>query len=452
MTICTVHDLQTLRDWIRASDQHAEHHLRLLSEAEGLLQSIEQAGSEAAVVLADKLERWRYQHLNECGLSRTPRDEALVDALDVASRQLAGRGFAEARRTRHAVRDTSLDSEAIEQAAAMLDPAFPLEELVQRARRLTCEHFPASDDPRAVRLGRRRMMLYAPLYVSSHCVNYCTYCGFRYPLDISRKHLTVDESCQQARILQRRGFEHLLVVGGDFPSRTTALYYQNILAALVEMGIQPAIEIAAQSTRDYGRLVEAGACGVTLYQETYDEHLYAGYHLRGPKASYHWRLEALDRAAEAGIRRLGLGILLGLADPRDDLQAMMRHAAYLGDRHRECKLAFSLPRIHDAPDDFQIPYTVSDDQLVRYYAVLRCAFPQAVLVLSTRESAELRNRLARICITQMSAGSSTAPGGYQADQAGVGEQFPVADERPPAEVAQWLRHQGFQVCWSTKCG
>ena len=128
-----------------------------------------------------------------------------------------------------------------------------------------------------------------------------------------------------------------------------------------------------------------------------------------------------------------------------------RYFSYLAKRFPDRTLAFSLPRIHEAPDDFHIPYQISDDQLVRFYAALRVAFPQAVLVLSTREPVELRNRLARICITQMSAGSSTSPGGYQDDDNTAGEQFPVADERPADEVAAWLQHEGFQVCWSTSC-
>ena len=292
------------------------------------------------------------------------------------------------------------------------------------------------------------MLLYAPLYVLSECVNYCLYCGFRYPLDILRKHLTVEEAVDQARILRKRGFRHLLVVGGDFPSRTTPAYYREILAALVEEGVEPAIEIAPQTTEAYAELVRAGVCGLTLYQETYDEELYARYHIRGPKSSYHWRLESHDRAAEAGMPRLGLGILLGLSDPREDLVAMMRHAAYLADRFPDRRLAFSLPRIHEAPHDFQIPHPVSDGDLIRMYCALRIAFPGATLVLSTREPAELRNRLARICITQMIAGSSTAPGGYLPGDEPTGEQFPVVDHRSPAEVADWLRREGFEVCWT----
>ena len=113
-------------------------------------------------------------------------------------------------------------------------------------------------------------------------------------------------------------------------------------------------------------------------------------------------------------------------------------------------LAFSLPRIHKAPEEFETPSPVPDDQLVRLYCVLRLAFPEAELVLSTREPVELRNRLARICITQMSAGSSTAPGGYQPGVEDIGEQFPVVDERSPSEVTDWLEADGFRVCWSNE--
>jgi 2-iminoacetate synthase len=242
----------------------------------------------------------------------------------------------------------------------------------------------------------------------------------------------------------------LLIVGGDFPSLTTTDYYATIIRGLVREGIEPAIEIAPQSTGSYTELVSAGACGLTLYQETYNQRLYAQYHVRGPKASYHWRLESHDRAAEAGMARLGLGILLGLADPREDLLAMMRHAAYLAERFPDRTLAFSLPRIHQAPADFSIPRPVADQELVRLYCALRIAFPRAELVLSTREPAALRHRLAKTCITQMSAGSSTAPGGYVPDGEPAGEQFPVVDHRSPAEVAEWLQREGYGVHWSIK--
>jgi len=363
--------------------------------------------------------------------------------------------------------------QAGDRAAACLDRDVSLEELAGRAAALTLEHFVRPSHPAVggmcdsrtppPRSTRRRMLLYAPLYLSSYCVNHCVYCGFRAPHNIPRRHLEHDEALRQAEILCGRGFRHVLLVAGDFPGLTTTEYYAGVIRALVERGISPAVEIAPQTTSSYAELAAAGACAITLYQETYNEELYALYHPRGSKASYDWRLEGVERAAEAGMERLGLGILLGLADPRADLLAMIRHAEYLQARFPDRTLAFSLPRIRQAPDDFRPPCPVDDETFIRLYCTLRVAFPRAELVLSTREAAPLRNRLATICITQLSAGSSTVPGGYEDSIAAgghrpgtaakrwsalVGGQFPVSDHRTPAEVAQWLEAAGFEVAWS----
>jgi len=337
--------------------------------------------------------------------------------------------------------------QAGDRAAACLDRDVSLEELARRAAELTLEHFARPSSPEC---ARRRMLLYAPLYLSSHCVNHCVYCGFRAPHNIQRRHLDREEALRQAEILLGRGFRHILLVAGDFPGLTTTEYYAGVIGGLAERRISPAIEIAPQTTSSYAELVAAGACGITLYQETYNEELYALYHPCGSKASFDWRLEGVERAAEAGMGRLGLGILLGLADPRADVLAMIRHAEYLHARFPDRTLAFSLPRIHQAPDDFRAPYPVDDETFIRLYCALRVAFPRAELVLSTREAAPLRNRLATICITQLSAGSSTVPGGYEDGVAAgaYGGQFPVNDHRTPAEVARWLEAAGLEVAWS----
>ena len=334
--------------------------------------------------------------------------------------------------------------------AECLDPAVPLEEVCRRAAEATAANFStavAGPDPSPPR--RRRMLLYAPLYVSNYCTNHCVYCGFRAPEAIERKHLDFDEAVRQADILLGRGFRHILLVAGDFPRLTTTEYFVRILRALVARGVRPAVEIAPQTTESYAALAAAGATGVTLFQETYNEALYARYHPRGSKASYDWRLEGYERAAEGGMARLGLGILLGLADPREDIEAMVRHAVYLRERFPDCSLAFSLPRIREAAEGFVTPFPVEDELFLRMYCALRIAFPRASLVLSTRESPELRNQLAKVCITQISAGSSTCPGGYDEHEAAAssGQQFPVCDHRSPAEVAEWLEREGFEVAW-----
>jgi 2-iminoacetate synthase len=296
---------------------------------------------------------------------------------------------------------------------------------------------------------RWRILLYAPVYLSNYCVNHCRYCGFRHPNAIARRHLRPDEAVREADVLRRRGFRHILLVAGDFPRLTRPEYLTVIVATLTLRGLAPAVEVAPQRTAVYSLLATAGACGVTLYQETYDERLYAEYHPRGSKASYDWRLEGLDRAAEAGIARLGLGFLLGLADPRRDLAALVRHGRYLAARFPDRRLAFSLPRIHEAPDGFRVRFPVDDETFVRMYCALRIAFPRAELVLSTREPETLRNRLAAVCITQLSAGSCTAPGGYaDASARRAGEQFPVCDQRSAAEVAAWLCGEGFEIAWA----
>ncbi|HLA86125.1 MAG TPA: hypothetical protein VJL29_15165, partial [Thermoguttaceae bacterium] len=192
--------------------------------------------------------------------------------------------------------------------------------------------------------------------------------------------------------------------------------------------------------------VAAGLAGVTLYQETYDEACYRRCHPGGTKAAYDWRLEGLERAAESGVKRLGLGVLLGLADPREDVLAMIRHGLYLRERFPEGRLAFSLPRIHEAPGDFRPPFAVDDGLFVRLYCILRLTFPDANLVLSTRETPELRDRLWPVCITQLSAGSRTAPGAYGHEE--TDGQFPVHDQRTVEEVTARLKTTGFHPVWT----
>ncbi len=440
--------LESFSAWIEQTDDHAAHRLGLVREVRELRALGDAASLAARRSLAERLERWRYQLLSTLSAQLDPTGEELAAALDLATNELAGRQRRSPRAARAAICSPGTDSTAIADAMACLDRGVGVEELSRRAAERTEEHFRATDCTGTLR-GSRSMLLYAPIYLSNYCVNHCTYCGFRHPTRIPRKQLAPAEVLREAHILRDRGFRHVLLVAGDFPSRTNAEYFASVLHLLAAEGFQPGIEIAPQSTAVYAELFRAGACSITLYQETYDEDRYATYHRRGSKRAYDWRLEGLERAAEAGFRRLGLGVLLGLADPRKDLLALMRHGAYLQLRFPDRRLAFSLPRIHDAPAGFAAPCTVDDETFLRMYCALRIAFPQAMLVLSTREAPELRNRLARICITQMSAGSSTAPGGYEAaETTESGEQFPVCDRRTPAEVVGWLGRSGFHIDWS----
>lgn len=437
--------LRSFVPFVQATDEHAASRLALLERADRLLAHGREAGLEDRRALAEKLERWRYQHLSRRGFELTAEERGLADALDLAANALAGRGPRAPRWARGAIEDTTLDPGPIAEALDCLNPQVDLEEISRRAIALTGEYFGMRDS--GASRQRWRVLLYAPLYLSNYCINHCTYCGFRHPNAIQREHLTPERALREAEVLRARGFRHILLVAGDFPSLTTTAYYVEILRALKARGIAPGIEIAPQSTDAYAAMVEAGACGVTLYQETYVQSLYPQYHPRGTKAAFDWRLEGLERAAEAGMARLGLGFLLGLADPREEFVRMLRHARYLADRFPDRTLAFSLPRIHDAPAGFRIPFSVDDETFLRMYCALRIAFPGAELVLSTREPAALRNRLAGLCITQLSAGSCTSPGGYEEGEPKAGEQFPVCDQRSPADVERWLREAGFHPVW-----
>ena len=435
----------------QAADALAPTRRLLVERAQRMLSGADEADETQRQDLAQQFEQWRYQVLRNRSGRLDAAQRSSIDAIDLASAALAGRAARAPRWPRAAIRDHRCGDAEVARVAQCLDRAIPLEQICWEAAKLTASRYsvPASDTRSSSLVLQRRMLLYAPLYLSSHCINHCVYCGFRAPLPIERKHLDFDEAMHQAEILQHRGFRHILLVAGDFPSLTTTEYFVRILRELAARGVRPSVEIAPQTTASYAEMAAAGACGLTLFQETYDETLYGSYHPLGSKASYDWRLEGYERAAEAGIARLGLGILVGLADPREDLEAMVRHAVYLQSRFPACTLGFSLPRIREAPQGFATPYVVDDETFLRMYCALRIAFPHAALVLSTRESPELRNRLARICITQISAGSSTSPGGYDERDAAhpTGQQFPICDHRSPAEMAQWLKSDGFVVAW-----
>ena len=346
---------------------------------------------------------------------------------------------------------------------SLLDENTPLESVLERASELTLAHFSATDlhnqKPRYW-----RMRLYAPIYVSSYCVNQCLYCGFRAPCAIERRHLMPREVFAESQHLLSRGFKSQLIVAGENP-KVSPSYLAEIMRGLRKKGVVPSIEVAPLSVEGYAETVEAGCHGVTLFQETFDRELYAKYHPTGPKSDYEWRVNALERAAKAGMPRIGYGVLLGLAEPRRELLEMIGHAMSLRQHYPDRILAFSLPRIHEGPNAFQIPYHVADELFIRMYCTLRILFPESELVLSTRETAALRNRLAAICITQMSAESSTEPGGYSLvdSKAHAGKtkaelphakkqsdfhgQFQTTDNRSVEAVADWLRQNGHAVQW-----
>ena len=338
-----------------------------------------------------------------------------------------------ARDVEQALRRDTLDDRDIE---ALLSPAAVpyLEDLAQRAQVLTRQRF------------GRTMQLYAPLYLSNECVNRCTYCGFSHELAIPRLTLDVEAARSEGEHLHALGFRHLLLVSGEAPRTINLEYMEAIVRALRPRFDSLSIEIGTFDLAGYQRLVAAGVDGLTLYQETYQIDTYRRVHLAGPKHNYERRLKAMQHGGQAGFRSLGIGALLGLAPWQLEAHAVLMHGRSLTREFWRSRIAVSFPRIRDNAGGQLAAFPVSDRDLVQMICVARLALPDAELVLSTREPAELRDHLMGLGITRMSAGSRTNPGGYAEDTCS-GEQFAIEDPRSAKEVAQVLLQHGFEPVW-----
>lgn len=326
----------------------------------------------------------------------------------------------------------------LDKLLALVSPAAEtyLEPMARLSRQLTNQRF------------GRTVKLYAPLYLSSYCVNRCRYCGFNTDSSFQRTRLTIDEALAEADMLAREGFRDILLVSSEDRDFITVPYLAELTGKLRDRFSFVGIEIYQMSASQYHELFEAGIEGVTLYQETYDRNAYARYHLGGPKADYDTRLRGPDDMATAGMRELGLGVLLGLADWRLETLALGEHASYLIHRYWRSHVSFSFPRLRPAcgVPAAEFPHLLADRHLVQMMLALRLCFADAGLILSTREDAQLRDRLVTLGTTRISAGSRTNPGGYSRSKASS-EQFEVNDQRTPHEVAAMLKQQGLEPVW-----
>ena len=332
---------------------------------------------------------------------------------------------------------TSPLERTLDDYAALLSPAAAhrLEEMARASQALTVARF------------GRTMRMYAPLYLSNECLTTCSYCGFARELPIARKTLTRDESLEEARHLFRQGFRSILLLTGEHERLTGVEFLEDRLRLLSREVPQLSIEVQVWSESEYRRLCAAGCEGVVIYQETYHPDTYARVHLAGRKRHYRWRLLGPERAARAGMRRIGIGALLGLHDDwRYEALAVAAHARFLLRRYWRSQVAVSVPRIRPSASGFQPRSRVSDAELAQLVCALRLFLPDVGLVISAREPATLRDGLFRIGITHASAGSHTEPGGYEQPK-GATEQFEVADLRSPAEVAGQLRALGYEPVW-----
>ncbi len=313
--------------------------------------------------------------------------------------------------------------------------AARLEELAQAAHQLTRARF------------GRTVRLFAPLYLSNECVSTCTYCGFSAGNHIARRTLGTAEVAGEAAELHRRGFRHLLLVSGEHARIVNRDYLVECVRAVAPMFAQVGMEVQVWDTDTYRRLLAAGCDGVTVYQEAYDPGTYAAVHLKGKKRNYAWRLAAPDRAAEAGMRRLAVGALLGLhPDWRSEAISLAAHAQALVRRWWRCEVGIALPRLRPAAGGFEPAVPVDDREFVQLLCALRIVLPDVGISLSTREPADFRDALVPLGVTTMSAGSHTEPGGY-AEASDAEPQFAISDERSPAQVAAGLRAAGYDPVW-----
>ncbi|HSS09148.1 MAG TPA: radical SAM protein, partial [Acidimicrobiales bacterium] len=274
-----------------------------------------------------------------------------------------------------------------------------------------------------------------------------TYCGFSADNDIARRTLSIDELAAEGAELRRRGFRHVLLVAGEHARIVSKAYLVECVEVLAPTIPSISIEVQVWDTTTYRRLVEAGCEGLTVFQETYDPETYRTVHLKGKKRNYAWRLAAPDRGAEAGMRKLGIGALLGLhPDWRSEVIAVAAHARALIRRWWRCEVTIALPRLRPAAGGFASADPVEDREFVQLLCALRIALPDVGINLSTREAPAFRDALVRLGVTTMSAGSHTEPGGY-ASSTDAEPQFEIADNRTPAEVAAALRAAGYDPVW-----
>ena len=350
-------------------------------------------------------------------------------------------------------------SPLMERFAAMLEPKAPaqIEAMAHESRQITRRNF------------GRTMRLFAPLYVSNECVNNCSYCGFsRDNNAILRVTLTIDQVIREAQHLLDKGFRNILLVAGEHPRFVSDGYLEECIRALRDVVPTIGIEVGPMEAPEYEQMVKAGAEGLVVYQETYDREVYEQMHTAGPKKDFDWRLACPERGYAGGFRRIGIGALFGLSDWR--LEAL-RLAAHLEHLYKHCwKSSFTVafPRLRPAAGGFKPMTDFPDWALVQTICAFRLTFPEVGIVLSTREPAPLRDALAPLGITMMSAGSHTEPGGYTGAgsddlhltvrgrrvelEATTGRtraegQFGIADERSPQGVAEMLRARGLDPVW-----
>lgn len=299
---------------------------------------------------------------------------------------------------------------------------------------------------KAFELTRRHfgntVVLFTPLYLSNYCENHCAYCSFAAHQKIKRKKLSLAEIEQESAAIAAQGMRHILLLTGEAPLRAGVEYLREAVEICKRHFSSIAIEVLPLSTNDYRTLGTAGVDALTIYQEVYDQPLYHSYHTGGPKDDYNFRIDAPERALDAGYRSVTIGPLLGLGEPQSEILFTALHLRYLQDNYPAAEISVSMPRMRPLIGEFKQPYIVADGQFVQMMMALRLLFPTIGITVSTRESQEFRSNILPMGVTKMSGGVSTAVGGHSnRDSDG---QFEIADTRSVIELRNDLLAAGYQ--------
>lgn len=290
-----------------------------------------------------------------------------------------------------------------------------------------------------------RIVLFAPLYVSDYCVNNCEYCGFKGSKDVKRRRLSQKEIRDEVEILQKMGHKRLALEAGEDPVNCHLDYVLECIDTIYTSSDirRVNVNIAAMDKQNYKRLKDAQIGTYILFQETYHRPTYERVHPSGPKADYDFHLTAFERAMESGIDDVGAGVLFGLYDYKYEVLALMLHNEQLEEQFGVGFHTISVPRLRDVDGG------ISDEDFLRLVAVLRMAVPFTGMIVSTRETPEMRRKLIKMGISQMSAGSTTSVGGYSSNMRQ--EQFSLADHREAKEIFYWLMEEGVLPSFCTAC-
>ncbi len=311
------------------------------------------------------------------------------------------------------------------------------------------------------RIYGNRVVIFAPLYISNYCVNNCTYCGYGRDNKFKRRRLTKAEIEEEVKYLEELGHKRIALEAGEDPVNCTIDYICDSIDTIYNTENKNGnirrinVNIAATTVENYKKLYDKEIGTYILFQETYHQDTYQKMHPKSIKGNYLYHLTAFDRAMEAGIDDVGGGVLFGLADYKYEIMGLMMHNAHLEERFGVGFHTISVPRIQKAVgmnlEDF--PNLVTDDEFRRIVAIIRLAVPFTGIILSTRETQEMRKEVLNYGVSQVSAGSCTGVGGYKEEfeNGKKIDQFEVADHRSPLEVLKGLVKDGFVPSYCTAC-